>query len=120
MTLALDKRGGFCRECLFNSLRPKLLDPSMQPDKENNRRLAEPSTKRGEGRPILKDCHNICCPTNDDELEYLRPILFGCRRSCCNLKTYEDGADHNVCYRKGDIKAKKSDLSQDPATGCCK
>ncbi|XP_032094980.1 uncharacterized protein LOC116523995 [Thamnophis elegans] len=91
----------------------------MQTDNGNNKRFADPSTPWGEGRPVLKDCHKICCTKFGGEREFFRPILYGCRLSCCNVKDYEDGGGCDVCCRQDLVTAKRSGLSQDIAAASC-
>ncbi|KAG8147617.1 hypothetical protein E2320_022354 [Naja naja] len=51
----------------------------------NNKRIADP-TSWPESRPILNDCYKICCTLFDEDVHNFRPILYGCRLPCCNVR----------------------------------
>ncbi|XP_070800928.1 uncharacterized protein [Pituophis catenifer annectens] len=71
----------------------------MGQDEGNNKKVVDPSTSWPTARPILNDCHKICCTMFDEDLQDFRPILFGCRLSCCNVRDVIEREDVNDLTR---------------------
>ncbi|KAG8147270.1 hypothetical protein E2320_000030 [Naja naja] len=80
----------------------------------NNKRIVDPSTSWPESRPILNDCYKICCTLFDEDVCNFRPILYGCRLPCCNVREdvlREEWPNNVGSYLEERIMPKRCSLS---------
>ncbi|KAM6473770.1 uncharacterized protein PHA67_006406 isoform 2-T3 [Liasis olivaceus] len=47
--------------------------------------LDEPSSTGANSRPLLEECSSLCSRGFDKEDLLFRPLLYGCRKPCCNF-----------------------------------